>query len=218
VTVVLEGPDGGGKSTLATLLQARYGAGYQHAGPPIEGWTANDMTKYYLAMVSGMLFTPGTYPRLPREVFADDASFSQYEEMRTRDEDQRLRTVIGSTVIDRWALGETVYGPIFRGRSLVTPLSWALLCDVLDELCVPLVLCLPGQDVAMENWRQRRDAGGEHFDDAVKVAQAYKNFQTFADDRTGYRRPRWCWTYDYNNAEDTVEMLHFLDGLQERQR
>ena len=34
--IILEGPDGGGKTTLATWLKREHGFSYVHAGPPTE--------------------------------------------------------------------------------------------------------------------------------------------------------------------------------------
>ncbi len=193
LTCVLEGPDGGSKTTLARTLQARYGSGYQHAGPPFEGATPASLARYYAAMLTGIAL--GAEPtQLPGGEF---------------------RVVSQPCIIDRWALGETVYGPLFRGRSLIGMSEWRALAGLLDATSTPLVVCLPPRDVCMKNWQDRVEK--ETFKDRQRVLQAYEAYASWAyGGQPHLARPRWVWIYDYTRPAE-ADFFGFLDAMAEKQ-
>jgi hypothetical protein len=137
--LLLEGPDGGGKTTLAQALCA-VGYAYRHEGPP-----------------------PPTMPAL-----------QHYAGILARLDEP--------TLLDRFHLGERVYGPIVRGRSGLTPLSLRLLRRVLNGLGVRIVLCLPSYGTTRANWQRRRECGGEFLRDDVTFTASYQAIAALARD------------------------------------
>lgn len=184
LNVVLEGPDGGGKTTLAATLHERYGCLHQHAGPPRAGIGPAALARDYARMVT---------PRLEIDGQA-----------------------VG-VVADRWALGETIYGPLFRGRSLIGKAEWTALSCLLDATATPLVLCLPPKSVAMASWQDR--LAEERFKDPLAVSKVYDAYATFAyGGNPALRAPRWQWVYDYTDPRALALLLDYLDALAEKQR
>lgn len=130
--ILLEGPDCGGKTTLADQLAAHFRAASPyptrlevlHAGPP----------------------APGVSP------------FDEYE--LALDEPDRLARILdvdGLVVLDRWHAGEAVYGPLLRGRSRLTDAGLYHVELALDALGAVKVACLPPLTVLHERLRRRGD-------------------------------------------------------------
>jgi hypothetical protein len=131
--LIIEGPDGAGKTTLAR----GFGGAYHHEGPPPPGV---NLFQYYCAVV------------------------------RTVHSENRRRT----TVFDRLALSETVYGPIMRGGSRVSKADYQEFLAATRAYGAIHVLCLPPFPVALENWRRNR--GAEYVADEGKFRQVYEAF------------------------------------------
>lgn len=93
--IIVEGPDGAGKTTLAKAISEETGAEYIHAGPP----RAHPMAEYIC--------------ELPRH----------------------------DAVLDRWHLGEMIYGPLYRGQAGMTSLQFAALEQFLEQRGAVVVLC-----------------------------------------------------------------------------
>ena len=136
--IILEGPDGAGKTTLATRL-CTYGYAYRHEGPPPMGTTA---LRHYAGILA----------RLERP-----------------------------TLLDRFHLGELVYGPLLRGRSGLSEEGLRLLRRVLHGLGIRVVLCLPPFPIAFRNWSIRNRTGGEFFQDAAVFEASFERFAQLRD-------------------------------------
>lgn len=113
--ITIEGPDCGGKSTLTRqLIEAARR----------RGWTGDRVHKG---------------PPAP-----DADAFTEYE---TALDVEPLRGLIDAdhhvVVMDRWHVGEAIYGPLWRGRSRLTTAGLAHVEGALDAVGAIRVMCLP---------------------------------------------------------------------------
>ena len=119
--VILEGPDGAGKTTLAQALQMDFGMDYTHEGPPPAD---RDVLAYY---------------------------FGRLVEAARR----------APIILDRFALGERVYGPIIRGLDGVGEQGWLEMNAVLESLNAVQVVCLPPFEQCHAAWHERAGVKAE---------------------------------------------------------
>lgn len=132
--IIIEGPDGAGKTTLAKQLCSEAGYAYRHEGPPPASATA---LQHYAGILASL-----TEP----------------------------------TLLDRFHLGELVYGPVVRGGSGLSPDAMGQLHQTLFELNVQVILCLPPFNVAWANWLNRRKLGHEFLTDPSLFCASYLGF------------------------------------------
>lgn len=90
-------------------------------------------------------------------------------------------------VFDRHYLGETIYGPVMRGSSLLSPTQVVLLERLVQARGVKVVICLPNRPTALENWR-------------AKVRDYVPNESLWSHIFTAYNRlitTKFYFSYDY---------------------
>ena len=136
--VIIEGPDGAGKTTLAKQLMDKYNLSYHHEGPPP---TDIHPLKYYSDVLENIAHK-------------------------------------NNVVIDRFALGERVYGPPLRGEDRLGDYQWAEMNDHFRFWGVKQVLCLPPVDVCHKAWKQSKKS--ELFDDPKIFLETYARYGYFA--------------------------------------
>lgn len=127
--ITIEGPDCGGKSTLTQQLITA--AGYR-------GWLGHRVHKG---------------PPAP-----DADPFREYESVLDADPlveliDSKLDVV----VMDRWHVGEAIYGPLWRGKSRLSVAGLAHVEAALDALGAIRVMCLPSYPELQRRFLSRGD-------------------------------------------------------------
>lgn len=120
--IVLEGPDGGGKSSLAAALAEHWqspawcqSSRVIHTGPPADP-SLSALVEYQL---------PFTGEPLASEAFSQKAL----------------------VILDRWHAGDAIYGPLYRGFSRLTPEAMLHTEMVLQSLGAVRAMCLPPLEV-----------------------------------------------------------------------
>lgn len=135
--VILEGPDGAGKTTLARQLQETFKLEYHHEGPP----------------------PPGEHP-----LWYYGRTLASFRGRRI--------------VLDRFALGERVYGPSLRGVDRLGAEGWQVFSRLTAALSAIQIIVLPPPQLCEERWRNSPKA--ELFDDVLLLYRTYAEFAYLA--------------------------------------
>jgi hypothetical protein len=159
--IILEGPDGSGKTTLAHDLQQRFNLAYHHEGPP-----------------------PPNVPIL--------------DHLGTVLDGYRGKNV----VIDRFALGERVYGPIVRGHDSLGADGWKVIRRLMRAVGAMEVLCLPSYDTCYAAWSSGR---AEMFNKVEHFKQFYAKYVELKGDQ---------YIYDYSDPVQLEHMISICRSLQ----
>lgn len=158
--IILEGPDGGGKTILAQSLVEKYGFKYEHEGPPEPSWSSDCLFRHYV-----MTLYKAQHSRQP-------------------------------VVLDRHYLGETIYGPVMRDRSLLTDNQVTLIERIVRAGGTRVVLCLPHWDNVLRNWLAKK--GQDYVDKSERLHTIYKMYHAEAIDGHDGLLER----YDYTRTKD----------------
>ena len=116
--VVLEGPDGAGKTTLANWLRDKHGYQIVKTGATKPG--ENVFVNYTNTLLAAI-----AHP--------------------------------GCTVLDRFHIGEAVYGPLLRGEDRLGDQGRALIERIVAARGVALVICSPPWPTLLKGWRSKDD-------------------------------------------------------------
>lgn len=134
--IILEGPDGAGKTYTANILVTKYGYSYRHEGPPPQGL---DLLTHFEVLLE-------SYPQ--------------------------------PFVLDRSAIGEIVYGPILRGRALLTTEEVQEYVKCFRRRFDGLsYLLLPSRVQVLGRWDDKRRVGKEHILDVAVWERTYEEWQ-----------------------------------------
>lgn len=102
-------------------------------------------------------------------------------------------------VFDRLFLGEFIYGPIMRGRSLLTDHHLRMLNRVVMAYDIKHVLCLPPRPVAYDNWRAKKQ---DYVDHETKWGQVFEDYDRWSD-----RLMTFDYTATFNDRIDPTELF-----------
>jgi len=149
--IIVEGPDGAGKTTLVEYLARELGARSWHCGVPVD----HPMIEYMDVAMVGL---------------------------------RREQTLI----VDRFHLGEQVYGPIMRGGDRLGLRGRLVFEELLRRMFDPvIVLCLPPFNVCMRNWQQNHT--NEYVKETAKFHDVWHAFSIVATSLPKF-------TYDYTRT------------------
>lgn len=159
--IIVEGPDGSGKSTLIKnlgftplkLRALRSGVGATQADGSCAG-LAGVKTSGWAEGLPAIV----AYARKIREV----------------------QQIPGARIaFDRFHLSEVVFGPLLRGRQDVLDDDLVIINQILRDKQIPVILCLPPREVTLANvmapGRERPDFQTEAF-----LIHAYERFERLA--------------------------------------
>lgn len=163
--VILEGPDGAGKSTLARQLSDLLEVPVMHLGPPPEGISALDQC---LSMI------------------------------------MNNRTQYMGAVMDRFHIGERIYGPLMRGVDTLGYDGQYLVEEGLLQLGAKMIVCLPPVEVCLENWRARK--GAEYVQEEDKIHEIHSRYLSVES-----RLPTLVYDYTKQTMIPVLEFLEFLE-------
>jgi hypothetical protein len=113
--------------------------------------------------------------------------------------------MVPGVVLDRFALGERVYGPILRGQDRLGFIGWRRMRELLDELGAVRVLCLPSRARCLATWRATREERGELCPDPETFLRTYDAWDKLRWDRGQF-------LHDWTRAGDTAKILQAITG------
>lgn len=154
--VILEGPDGSGKTTLAKSLVTT-GFEYKHEGPPEKDV---DMIAHYLRILNESIESPN------------------------------------DVVLDRFWLGERIYGPICRGVDKVGPEGQKLFERLCRSKSVQQFICLPTIDVARANYVEKMKEKDDYLKSMETWERTYKAYALWM-----YSYGKLGMIYDYSKND-----------------
>lgn len=182
--IIVEGPDGAGKTTLIeTLRHQRMHLKSLHGG--VGGTTPEGWSRVQDSVLSAYAQKILEGEQLERET-------SEFAAMTNS-------LIMTRLAFDRFHLSEWVYGPILRHNQLITDENLQLIGNLLREKHVPIILCLPPFKVTLANvsrdGRERPSFQTEGF-----LHMAYASWQKIA--------PFATHVYDYTKDPIPVIASH----------
>lgn len=150
--IIIEGPDGSGKSMLISRLKHTRRS-YKSINGGVGGDTAKGWANKRPAMVA----------------YVDEVLRQQHQEL----------VDLQPTAFDRFHISEVVYGPMLRGQQTIDETDLEKINQFLRLKRVPVILCLPPFGYTFHNVRiEGRDRPAYQTYDFLKTA--YDRFQTLA--------------------------------------
>lgn len=108
-------------------------------------------------------------------------------------------------VFDRLAMGERIYGPIYRGHDRLGATGWRLMKRLFAAGNVIHIVAMPSYEVCLTNWL--RNQGNELVTDRTQFERMYDRYRTItAQDDYAFHL-----FYDYTKPYALAELEHALD-------
>lgn len=172
--ILLEGCDGGGKSTLAHTLAATHGVRHSHP-----------------ALVSTVITHKGQ----------PEPGVDAFQEYELPLEEPRMRRLIRSrhhlVVMDRWHAGEIIYGQLYRGGSRIDDAGMLHIEMLLSALGALKLLVQPEDPAEVTSRLKER---GEDFLRLDHVAQVHAWYENHANTYGYHRAPNLSTSFMLNAA------------------
>ncbi len=99
------------------------------------------------------------------------------------------------TVFDRLHVGELIYGPVMRGKSLITLEEMRLLNRLLFSMGGKVIFCDTNNEAILGNWLDRK--GQEYVDQVEKIKRVAYDYRTLFDQEFGQQDTV---VFDYNES------------------
>ena len=103
---------------------------------------------------------------------------------------QLNKAAAGPIVIDRFHIGEIVYGPMLRGKSALADDEWARIDVKIEALGGIVVICLPAWRQVLDGWAARKAL--EHIQMYDQLRESYTQYRRLIESHDNYLH------YDYN--------------------
>ena len=87
---------------------------------------------------------------------------------------QEMYETGGAYILDRWHWGETIYGPILRGRSIVDDDALEVIETWCTEHGVTRVLLMPSYELLRKRWEQQGDELVTSLTQLMQIAGEYQ--------------------------------------------
>jgi hypothetical protein len=170
--IILEGPDGSGKTTLANAL-VKMGFEYRHEGPSPK---KIDLVDYYLKTLNNAI------------------------ESQT------------DTVLDRFWLGERIYGPIARGSDRLGDRGQTLFLRLHNSKQVKQYICLPSLKAARQNYAKKIVEKSDYLGNLDMWGQTFKSYREWLDK---YGNDSDLYDYEKNTPDQVYQQakLYSLSPL-----
>jgi hypothetical protein len=186
VLILLEGPDGGGKTTLCNALR--------------DQWLGIARPLDAVPLLHGVTTLHFGVPDPPdRDPFEEYALTLDAEPLRSQCLDTNHLVIL-----DRFHIGDVVYGPIYRKKSRLSPAGVLHLEMQLQSLNALRVMCLPPLSVIQQRIVER----GDWYIDPLHLPLIYDGYRQHA---TQYEYYKPVWDDDPATIAQTILTLMVLE-------
>jgi thymidylate kinase len=179
--IILEGADGTGKTTVATGLLDLTGAQMMHASQPKGNWVEE-----YVDPLLGYQ---------PRQT---TAAHRQIGDVLPEAGHNHL-------VCDRWHWGEVIYGPLYRGASILDEDAFVYMSHFLNSKGALIIHMWNTEDVIRKRWDER----GEDFLQPEHLAQVLTKYHELA--ANSFVPVLNCRDVDHARLESIVRIARALE-------